>query len=109
MNAYLLNCFPHIIDNRTNCCDVSMTEIICGAIVYIAIIAAATIFLCYIGKLIFNEIKERRQSKAEERNTIFKTKANYQAKALECLQAKDNSKYKDEYNNRIDAYLKDLK
>lgn len=108
MNAYLLNCFPNIIDQRTNCCDVCMTDKICGAIVTIAIIAAVTIFLYYIGKLIFNEIREKRQSKTEENNKKFKIKTDYQEIVINYLKDKNTINDDDKFVNKIDEYIDKL-
>lgn len=98
MNAYLLNCFPHIIDQRTNCCDVSMTESVCCTIIIIAIIAAITLLLWHRINIKAGRKKEEMNNNndSNEKSKKAEDKRNYISKLIAFRDelSKKDSKYK---------------
>lgn len=110
MNAYLLNCFPHIIDQRTNCCDVSMTESVCCTIIIIAIIAAITVLLWHVINVKDGRRKEEMSNNGRDTNENNKAEDRriYIAKLIAFRDelSKNDSKYKPQNDPACEEYIK---
>lgn len=110
MNAFLLNCFPHIIDQRTNCCDVSMTESVCWTIIIIAIIAAITLLLWHRINVKAGRKKEEMNNNndSNEKSKEAEDKRNYISKLIAFRDelSKNDSKYKPQNDPACEEYIK---